>query len=374
MRGYTFLDTTIAVTTGVPAIAQWLDEFLVPAFDRWTGDAAAFVVRVRAEAAAHEAIAANRPPGALVAAPCFALDREVVRHPSWTASRRTLLADAKYGAFYVLDGKCVDVVADPGSRLFRGGAMRVIRELATARALADPERLQLHAAAFAIGGRAVLIAGTKGSGKTTLLAYLARTTGASILGNDRAVVSRHGGDVRVRGVPTIVSVRPETRALIPCLFDGIAALDRPAHRTLAEADAALAAGETAGTVGRVRLSPAQLARQLGVALAAEAGLEAVLFPETDRDPEGLTVDRLTPAESRTRLLESRFGLQSGKTEPTVFDRLVGGRRPDDADASAIDALAATIPCFAVRIGAGRLRAAAGAEAIVSAVLTPGAGR
>ncbi|MGH7895441.1 MAG: hypothetical protein ACREQL_12290, partial [Candidatus Binatia bacterium] len=262
MRGYHFLDTTIAVTSDAPSIALWLDEFLRPAFDPW-GGAADFAVSVRTDRAAYEAAAATRPSGKLPDEPCFALDREVVRHPCWRSAGRTVLADAKYGAFYALDGTEVDVIAHPGSALFRGGVMRVVRELATVRALASPDRVQLHAAAFEVDGHAVLVAGPKGAGKTTLLAYVASSTGARILTNDRAVAQRLGSGFEVRGVPTFVSVRPHTRALLPRLFRGIT-LERPAHLTLAEADAATAGGDHREITTRLKLSPPQLARQLGV--------------------------------------------------------------------------------------------------------------
>ncbi|HJQ85780.1 MAG TPA: hypothetical protein VKA21_16955, partial [Candidatus Binatia bacterium] len=227
MRGYRLLDTVVAVTVDAPPIAAWLDEFLLPSFLPWTGEAADFAVRVRTEAAAHDAIAARRPPGTLAARPVFALDREVVSHPSWIQSGRTVLADERYGTFYVVGDEAVEVVADPRVPLFRSGPMRVVREIATARVLADPTRLQLHAAALEVDGRAILIAGAKGAGKTTLLAYLAGAPRARILGNDRALLARRDGAITVRGVPTIVSVRPETRALLPALFGGLAALPRP---------------------------------------------------------------------------------------------------------------------------------------------------
>jgi hypothetical protein len=143
--------------------------------------------------------------------------------------------------------------------------------------------------------------------------------------------------------------------------------------TLAEAEAALAGGAAADPVARLRLSPAQLARQLGVQLCAEAEIAAIVFPSADRTPDGWAVARLAPADARTHLLASRFGLPAAKTEPTAFDRVAGAGRPTDADARAIDALAATIPCFAVHVGADGFRTPEAGRALVSAVAPGGAG-
>src|SRR6185503_17823444 len=186
MRGYCFFGATVSVTSDAPAVARWLDEFLHPAFEPWTGPAE-FAVSVRTDPAAHAALAATCPAGALGEAACFALDSQVVSHPTWRAGVRTVFADAKYGALYALDATGAEVIAVPDSVLFRGGVMRVVREVVTTRALVSANRIQLHAAACEVDGRAVLIMGPKGTGKTTLLAYLAASTGARILTNDRAV-------------------------------------------------------------------------------------------------------------------------------------------------------------------------------------------
>src|SRR4029077_546572 len=130
-------------------------------------------VRVRTDPTAHAELAGTRPDGTLRAMPCFALDRLLVAHPAWTTGERTILADEKYGAIYALDVTSAEVSAAPNAPLFRGGVMRVVREVLTTRALISPDRLQLHAAACDVDGRVVAIAGAKGAGKTTLLAYLA---------------------------------------------------------------------------------------------------------------------------------------------------------------------------------------------------------
>src|SRR5262245_34233424 len=351
MRGYRFFGATVAVSSDAPIVADWLDEFVRPAFEPWTGPAD-YAVAVRTNPATHAALAATRPAGTLDDDGCFALDRQVVSHPAWRTGGRTVLADAKYGTLYALDPTVAEVVVAPDATLFRSGVMRVVREALTTRALVSPRRLQLHAAACAVDGRAVLVAGPKGAGKTTLLAYLAASTGPRIVANDRTVAEVVDEGFVVRGVPTLVSIRPESRALVPRLYRGMT-LERPAHLTPAELAAATRNGDGAEITTRLRLSPWQLARQLGVTLAAEGRLAAVVFPARADAPRSLTIERLTNDVARRQLLDSRFGRSSGKSTPTVFERLLPAARPPDADAALVDTIAARMPCFSVHLGVER---------------------
>lgn len=374
-RGYAFLGTRIAVGGDLPSLALWLDEFFIPAFAPWTGDAPDVTVAVSCDHAAYQATARSRPAGDVRAAPCFALDQETVRHPAWTVSDRTVLADERAGVFYVLGGARVDVVAHPSSDRMRTRVMRVVRELATTRALASPGRFQLHAAALAHHGRALLLAGPKGAGKTTLLGSLA-ATGAAILTNDRALLcddepiglAARAGFV-VHGIPTIVSIRPGTLALLPRLARGVAAGERLVHLTLAEADAGHPRRGSAEPNATLALSPSQLARQLGTRLGAPAPLGAVAFPEPHADPDDLAVERLDPADAERRLFASRYGGHAGPIETTVFARPTDAQRPADSDRPHLVTIAVEIPCFAIQIGSRRLADTRAAEAVLAKVLS-----
>jgi hypothetical protein len=368
VQGYRFYGTRIAVTSDEAAVLRWLDEFLVPSFEAWEGPEADFTVRVRTAASAYAELAPTRPPDPLPLLPCFALDREVVQHPSWTASGRTLLADGKLGALYSLGERRVDVVAAPAASAFRAAVMRVVREIAATCALASAERLQLHTAALERAGRALLVAGPKGAGKTTVLGYLGAEPGVRILANDRAFVAAAAEGFEVRGVPTMVSIRPATLGFLPRLARGVPDVERPGHLTLAEADAALAERGELGEPRRIRLSPAQLARQLGAPLAASAALAAVAFPDAAADPGALAVERLGPAEAARRLPGALFGVESGKAEPTAFERLCGASRPAGADRCAVEALAARVPCFSLRIGSARYADPGAARSILATCL------
>jgi hypothetical protein len=368
VRSYSFCDAAISITCDAPAIAEWLGEFVHPSFAPHAGSAD-YAVRVRTDALAHAGLAATRPAGPIDVAPCFALDRLVIAHPAWTADGRTVLADAKYGALYALDGASADVCAAPDAPLFRGGVMRVVREVLTTRALVSSERVQLHAAACDVDGRVVAIAGSKGAGKTTLLAYLAAATGARVVTNDRAVAERVDDHIVLRGVPTMVSVRPESRSLVPRLYRGITH-ERPAHLTAAELETSRDRPRAPVTT-RIRLSPPQLARQLGVSLVAGGPLAAILFPEPADRPDADTLERLAPEEALRRLRTSRFGAWSDTADATVFERLLPVRRAADADAAMIAAIAARVPCHAVRLGLRQFEESRAAESILRTVLGRG---
>jgi hypothetical protein len=367
-RRYGLFDATIEVATDAPAVLAWLDEFLTPAFEIRREGTADFVVRIIADEGAYEGAAATRPAGPPTLAACFALDREVTRRPSWAASGDVLVEGGKPGVLYRIRGTRVDILVHPASGHLRAPAMRVIRELAVARTLARSDRMQLHAAALETDGLGLLLAGPKGAGKTTLLGYLAASTGARVLANDRVLLDRTRGGVEVRGVPTIVSIRPDSRRLLPCSFDAIPRIERPVYLTVAEADAARVISGGAGEASRLSVSPAQLARQLGVALAARARLAAIAFPGAHPDPEDLAVDRLDAAEAGRRLRDARFGARSGKDGPTIFEQLAGEVRPPHADASLVAVLARAVPCFSVRMGARLFADARAARAVLSACL------
>jgi hypothetical protein len=367
---YDFLGTVISVVGDRESDIAWLREFLAPSFDPRPVEEADFTIEVSHDRARRAALITARPRGRRDKVACFALDREVVHHPAWTTAGRVVIRDRRHGVYYVLSDASVAVIAADRSPLARSGVMRVIREIATARALAAPGNLQLHAAAVEIGGRGILFAGPKGSGKTTLLAYFLTATAARLISNDRVFAIRTLDGFDLRGVPTIVSVRPGTQELLPGRFGHVPNIPYSYRFTLAEADRLLAAvGGTDGTT-RLTLSPAQLARELSVALATGATLDSIVFPEPHPDPSAFAIDRLTPEEAALRLRGVRFGVDSGKNGPTVFEQLVGVTRPEGADATLISSMADEIACFSVRTGARLFGQSLAAEAICSVIGCP----
>ena len=83
----------------------------------------------------------------------------------------------------------------------------------------------VHAAAVAVDGRALLVAGTSGAGKSTLALALLRA-GLDFLGDDMCFLTDRGDGLRVCAFPDEVDVTDETARLFPELH---ALLDEPRH-------------------------------------------------------------------------------------------------------------------------------------------------
>lgn len=72
-----------------------------------------------------------------------------------------------------------------------------------------PGSLTVHASAIAIGGRAILITGPSKSGKSHLALALLGLSGApavKLIGDDRVILSRRGGDMSVSPHPLIAGL------------------------------------------------------------------------------------------------------------------------------------------------------------------------
>jgi len=204
----------------------------------------------------------------------------------------------------LIDREGAVVLAGSGRRV-RSALMRPMREWAMD-AARQRGGLLLHAAACALAGRAVVIAGAKEAGKTSLLTYLLTAGGAGFITNDRVLVAPARGAPRVRGIPTVVSVRSGMLALFPWLRQRIEQGCFRLHATLAEcAEGARPARSWAD--GRLGLTTAQFcaACDCGALMSAPAGL--LLFPRRTGRPGGLRLEPLTALETLRRLDACRFG-------------------------------------------------------------------
>jgi hypothetical protein len=350
-RRFAIPGTAIVVASDDAPALRWLEEFLGPSFEVTAareGDVSVgLVVNADRHARLDHARKAQGRGGASEA--FFRLDQGVVRLLIFGDGAGGQVAyDPKFACFYALGAAAIEVIGHPGALGYRSGTMRMVREIATVRALAAGAQL-LHAGGVVIGGGALALAGPKGGGKSTLLCHLAGTPGAALLANDRLLVY-DGAPPIVRGMPTAVGLRPDTLAMFPRLVADLPAVPRPGVLTLEE-QARHGSAERLDRARPIRISPAQLARGLGVPRVAVAPLRCVLFPARDdaagRSPDGDDADvrRLSVAEARNALARARFGAGTD-AEPTLFERRFGGTCPDPAPLE--EALAARVPCFRVR--------------------------
>jgi hypothetical protein len=331
------------------ASLAWLQEFLTPWFEVATGATGGVLVRYRADARAYAALesAARRADRRLV--PCFVLDTEVVRLPAHEEAGERVLHDEDHGCFLRFGPGVLEVVADPSSPSRRLPLLRAVREAAVEPLRARTERLTLHAAAAACDDGVVLLGGGKGSGKTTLLVHaLASGRGAAaFVGNDRVVLALDEEPVRVRGTPTVVTIRPGTVERFPALARGVAAAPRTSQLSRAEMREALAARGPFSSGERLRLAPAQLCDALRVGAVAGGRLAAVVVCRVDPGATGIEVEPLAGAAATAALEECAYGRGAGDVSSTAFSDLLGtaaGPCPPPA------ALAGRAPVLRCRLG------------------------
>lgn len=209
--------TTVDVESTDVAALAWLTEFLTPWADVVSPGRAAWHVSLLRSDARFSALQHERTSASTRPIPCFSLDADVLRLPGWASGEGVVVVDDDLSGFIAVEGAAVTITARPELVRARLCLMRVVRELLAAPLRAQASTVELHAAAFAVGGRAVLIAGRKSSGKTTMLAHALASAGASLIANDRVVVGGLRPPFMATGIPTLVSVRPWTLDLYPAL-------------------------------------------------------------------------------------------------------------------------------------------------------------
>ncbi|TQF04386.1 hypothetical protein E6W39_21890 [Kitasatospora acidiphila] len=242
-------------------------------------------------------------------------------------------------------GRCEDhlYARDQGGRihiLLRPGAergerylMRVIREAAL-RCAQERGWAVFHAAAAAVGGRGVLLAGTSGAGKTTVLSALAAYAGADLIAADRAAVDEEA--THVLGVPLSVRIGSGTIGALP-----------PAIT----ADRRLAVPDHLGPAGKAALTPAEFAGAFGVAVRESAPLALVVMPQ-------LTADQQPPTARPFDRCTARRQLATACCTPYDEDWLEPWLTPQSTSIDALqqqadqllDSLADSVPVLHVTAG------------------------
>ncbi|MEO8602137.1 MAG: hypothetical protein ABI629_06145 [bacterium] len=316
---FTYRGLTVRVDDPEAADLAWLEEFLAPAFATRPRSAPDCTVRVVRDAARYARLQA---PGAGVASAPLAglvLDSGPVAMPAWESGDGELtVCNAEVRIVYVLgrDRRQVQVISAANAGTLRTALMKVVREFAMSAAWTR-DSLVLHAAAVAVGERAVLISGPKNAGKTSLLLHALRASGARLLSNDRVVVDLATMPAAAHGMPTIVSLRPGSVEQIAAAAGSRAHLRYNSRHTIAECEAAAA---PTGTVSRkLGFSPAQLGRALGVELIGCAVPAAIVFPQVTQQPGGLQLRRLSLDDAVQRLPDSLFGARALLHTSDVFN-------------------------------------------------------
>lgn len=284
----------------------WLEEFLLPTFV--AGDAGAPDVTVALVVDKPRHRAETEAWSARGEIDCFALDSTVLSLPvRHEAGGAFVVRDEQFGTFYRVDraARRVEVLTHRDRPALRTPLMRIVREIAMNHARRRGE-LFLHAASIAVDGRAALFCGVKNAGKTTLLVHAMTALGAGYLGNDRAVVTFDDALPRVRGMPSIVTVRPPTLGLLPAFRERLDASGYHSRATLAELVDGTASPPVTFSDGRTGLTPLQLARLAGSERVVAATAHAIAFPSVTGRPGPLRVRPLDTAVAAERLAGSAW--------------------------------------------------------------------
>ncbi len=363
---FAYGDFGILVESTEGSHLTWLTEFLAPHFriEATPAPHACRVLLVEDRGRYDEALAAGPGDGAREA---FALDSRVVSLPRWRGAGMRLF-DVDMEVFYEIVGPplAITILSAPGNWKARTALMRVVRELATNREQRAGGVL-VHASAFAVGGRGVIVGGPKQAGKTTFLVHALRADSVEYVSNDRVLVLP-GATPRARGVPAIVALRRDMLDLFPALAERLAATAYYQRLTLEEAagEPVPAAGQR---IGFPRLSPVQLCRLLGVRPRAECEIAAMVFPKITGKPGATSLRRLSPEEAGRHLDDSLFGLGPGRWSSAVFALADGPPPPDRAALAArCEALVDSVPGFECRLGLDAYRSAHAADDLVAALL------
>jgi hypothetical protein len=250
---------------------------------------------------------------------CFALDTRDINLPLWNADAPAkVLFDAESETFFLLESgrRRITLVTRGDGGRFRIGLMRVVRELATNRAQHDGGVI-LHASAFSLGNKGVIVTGPKGAGKTTLLMYALQTTPADYVSNDRVLLRWDDGP-RIRGIPTIVSLRGPTLSFFPPVLERLRGSGYTFRLTRREASERPPTELAVKSDGRASIGPNQFCEILEVESTAGARPAVILFPKLCDRSGPLRLNRLPKELAAARLYDVLFGVRKLRTTSPFF--------------------------------------------------------
>ena len=273
------------------------------------------------------------------------LDDLAVELPGWEEDRVTVVYDAERGCFYKVGQRRIDIIAKPGVIRVRVGLMRIVRELAVL-SMVKKGVLDLHAAAFAVGRQAIVLAGPKKSGKTDFLLTMLASGKANLISNDRVLVHLKDGSEYTYGIPTLVSIRYNTLLRFPRLRYGSSRLQALFHSAESEFLNVVSPEDRAPPHG-FSLNLSQIAERLDAGIVGGAPLAAIVFPDISQKTESWFLEPVDRHSGVPRLQKCLYGVQSGWQSPTIFEKLIGSRMGDGAaqQEAMVHRLAPRIPLF-----------------------------
>lgn len=367
---FSFEGISIGVTVEDQGDIEWLTEFLVPWFD--LSDSTPDVeVSVRQDRAMFEKLIACPPAQKRVNA--FMMDTRVIDFPCWNIPGQQLAClDEQNQIFYLITDEQIHLVYSARPNNLRTSLMRVLREVAMGAAQLRGGRF-LHASAFAINGRAVIVTGPRGAGKTSLLSYVLSNSKATFLTNDRLLVKRRGQQVQLRGMPTIVSIRSGTMKLFPKMRPSIEDQGFTTKVTMMEARQSETTTSLPTRDGRWGLTPRQFCSILDCKPQREARAAILLFPRQTGLPGSIELRKTDTFETRDQLQHSLFGHIGPDSLSDAFTIVPPGlkKRPADDDKTLFTALVNSMTAFDCELGNDAYRGGSGIEKLLQILENPG---
>lgn len=238
------------------------------------------------------------------------------------------------------------VAGSPNARL-RMGLMRVVREIATVRAL-RAGGVPLHGAACTHHGEAVGFLGHKTAGKTTSLIHWLRSQETQFLANDRFFLFRRRGAWVVRGMPTIVKLRPDTLQLFGDLRRRATEYPFDWKSTLVEVHAAAGQGTSGPAAGT--FTQRQFLRIVDRSAVPEAPLRMLLFPERDDSLHAVEFAPLSCRDATVRLAANLLSPGASLATAEVFDPEPNRELARESILDACREVAGSGCCFVYRQG------------------------
>jgi hypothetical protein len=327
---------------------RWLQHFVEPQFAVRDSDDPHEIIRFIIDGREHARLAACGPHPADLTRACFTLDSGIVTGRVWhVRDGAEVVFDEARDVFYRRrppEPSVIDIIAARDTAEARVALMRAVREYAMLYA-SRAGWLIVHAAAVCIGDDAFVIAGPKKAGKTTLLLHALCNAQGTYVSNDRVAVHATPSGPMVYGIPTIVSIRPDSTAWFPGFGPKLSGVRFDARSPATEPDV-----PREPTPGKAwSLSPGQLCDIVGAKSRAVARVAGLLFPQVDASTPGVTFEALGSEEARGALQGALF-----RSCPTngMFGIQGDGRQSDlkHATLAHVARVIAGVPSFACRLG------------------------
>lgn len=306
---------SIGIETSIESDIEWLHEFFHPALSITPSNPDVTIQEIIEPDLYHRWLSYGGKGNELKT---FMLDTEVIAFPEWSVPvKGTVVYDRDHKLFYHVDGDRIIILREDQKVVIRTRLMRVVREIVMGVSQSTGSRL-LHASAFSLDGKALIVTGPKQAGKTSLLAYALNSRSADYLTNDRLLVTFKESKPRLSSIPTIVSVRRGTLDLFPELQKQVIDKRYRLRSTIKECQEADAPEIQYRQNGNLGISPAQWCGLFNARSVSDVSAGCILFPVQTGDPGGLSIKRLAVKETAKRLLDCMFGYIKPDSLSEVF--------------------------------------------------------